>query len=241
MAKLLVRGELIVFLIIGFLASQAICEGHLSKVLSRFRLKKEEQGSAASKTELLHDPSPQDVPQEEGPPPIRLAKAKSNKVSKLLHFIHDRATDAVYGSHVGKQNASNSSPNETKVVKMATPLEARADEPNEIVSTASDLPDEQVIESTCDDIEKKTICKHAVKQALKKSPEQRAKIAAALRHRPADVLPSKVLYHSLLGNAVESVESKGIDEALDTVINLAATKNPYGFVVVNAIDMAIKD
>lgn len=210
--------------------------------------------------QTAHHPLANDLPPGQWSPP-RLARAKSNKVSKLLHLVHDKAADYVYAPKQGAAAVATAGGASSAIARAhadhgdghvsaisssaATSSTINRGSPDGPTVNAIDthdwfsMTDDQVIAAACDNTSSKMICNQAVKKAMKGTPENRSHIAELIRNKPAHAQASKILYHALFGLTVNEVEAKNYDEKLDKVINLAATKSPYGFAAVKALDYAL--
>lgn len=142
-------------------------------------------------------------------------KSKSNKVSSLLHYFHGLSNDTVY---------------DPKQVENVQEILKQPD--------FKRMSDEEVLKYLCS--EKWTgVCEKTVRLAIEKKPHHVADIVQAIRNKPAYVNANKLLWHKLFEKAITKVEDNNYDEKLNTVINTAATKNPYLFAASKIIDKAV--
>lgn len=245
------RVQLISCLLISFVAlnlvEQAQCSGTLSTLISLARSSSSDgrSDSAASAAASTLVAAPQaDLPASQWATPVRLPGAKKNKVSKLLHLMHDKTTDYIYAPKIAEVSAgatasANSEGGHSTISASAAVQTTGDGQQQQRQRDWFHMSDDEVISAACDNLPTKIICNQMVKVVLKRSREDKAKIAAAIRSKPLHVQASKVLYNALLGITVQSVESKGYDEKLDKLINLAATRTPYGFAAVKTLDMVM--
>lgn len=84
------------------------------------------------------------------------------------------------------------------------------------------------------------ICTNWVKKSFDKNSPTIHHIAHSIKTIPEGVDPRKLFKHKIYEAAAGTVVEKGHDKTLDTVINIAASKNPVLLASVTGIDMALK-
>lgn len=234
--RLLLASCLLVCLVVG--TFQQVHCGYLDSIWSRSAPKGDSN-------------SMQEASALDAPGPVRLQRAKANKVSKLLHMVHEASGKYVYqdassaeavksAEHKSKQDEANSPASQTT----ARQLGEQQDEitgPNKEPNWAA-LDDQQVLSSACQKDRPRLVCQMVVTYLLhaRRLRPERARIAAAIRAKPAGVRASKVMFHSLFALTVDKLEAGNYDEKLNTLVDLVATKSPYGFAAIKAIDMLSK-
>lgn len=149
-----------------------------------------------------------------------LGEGNNNKISELLHFIHRKSNDATF-----------------KKADQTNPTDKQADttEPD-----YSRMSDQEILDSFCNGRSFANLCERVIRSALRRNPQDVAKITQAIREKPAHVDAKKLLALKLLETGIVKAEAKGYDKALDRVINIVAHRNPYAYGVVKSIDLARK-
>lgn len=161
-------------------------------------------------------------------PESQLGKGNDNKVSELLHFIHRTSSKVVFRKP--KKQSSKKGPKNDQ-----------ADGGQEVEEPDyKSMTDKELFETICDQGNFVGLCNKATAAALRRNPEEGAKIAQAIREKPDYVDARKLLAHKLLETGIMKAEAKGYDKALDKAITFAATKNPYAYGAIKAIDLTRK-
>lgn len=204
-----VHSILLLALLVSINSIQPSDAGELSGLLKSLSFKKQKE-----------NPIYQDMELEP------LTPSKSNKVSKVLHFLHHKSQDAVYLPD--EMDAQEGKDGETKHFK----LERSGSKKWEGKS------DDEVVEHICDDKPTRS-CTYGLKLAKKASPEARARLARAFRKKPDHVNATHLLFHILFENGIKMMEEKKYDEKLDKMIDLAIAKNPYALAASKAVNMAL--
>lgn len=133
-------------------------------------------------------------------------KSKPNKVSSLLHYLHNMSNKAVYDPKQAE--------NVDLIAKKAT------EQPDYRMMT-----DEQVLKSLCSE-RLTSVCEKAIRGAQRREPAHLADIVQAIRNKPQYVSANKLLWHKLFEKAITKAEEKNYDEKLNFALNAAVATNP---------------
>lgn len=147
---------------------------------------------------------------------IQVGESKPNKVSKLLHFMHDQSENIVFGDKsegAGLEDVEN--------------------------SEYDNMSDEEILMSLCSD-RILSPCRGIVRSILKRSPKTVEEIVHSIKTKPHEVNAKKLLWHKLLESSIKKIEDNRYDEVADMALNIALKRNPYVYVASKVADKTIK-